>query len=277
MSSKTDIKRSIQQQSHICVNTLWTGGLDSTARIVELSRKHVIVQPYYISDPNRGSTEYEKAAMKTILMRLNQDPNTKAEILPVKEIPLGEVEPDSHITSSWNRLHQMYHVGSQYDFLARYAKQHGIILEVGIEKGEGRAQNSINTDSRMVQFEDHTGTNYKISRKDSTDDVWNIYRYFTFPLWDKDKHQEVAMMEQLGCSDIIGMTWFCHDPLLGKPCGHCNPCKDARHYGFSWRLSASRTILWYFLRPRQAIRKLVETFACMSFFQTKQRCHLRMK
>lgn len=81
MSSKTDIERSTQQQSHIYVNTLWTGGLDS-----------VIVQPYYIYvlDPNRGSTEYEKATMKTIFMRLNQDPNTKAEILPVKDVPRTE-------------------------------------------------------------------------------------------------------------------------------------------------------------------------------------------
>lgn len=90
MSSKTDIEHSIQQQPHICVNTLWISGLDSTARIVELSYKHVIVQPYYTLDPNRGSTEYEKAVMKTILMRLNQDPNTKAEILPVKDIPRTE-------------------------------------------------------------------------------------------------------------------------------------------------------------------------------------------
>ena len=238
-----------QAQKQCLVHTLWTGGLDSTARIVELSRKTITVQPYYVVDPGRKSVPYEKKAMQKIQARLMNDSQTQATILPVKEIHLNEVEPCPQITNAWKVLHKRYHVGSQYDFLARYAQQHGIVLEVGVEKGEGKAQNSIHHESKMVSFTNSVGKNFKISEPDSSEETKTLYQHFTFPLWEKNKHEEVRMMEALGCSDIVEMTWFCHSPLFGKPCGHCNPCKDARHYGFAWRLSTSRTILWYFLRP----------------------------
>lgn len=36
------------------VNILWTGGLDSSFRVIELSQMEVIIQPYYIIDPVRS-------------------------------------------------------------------------------------------------------------------------------------------------------------------------------------------------------------------------------
>lgn len=248
--SEQNISSNQPSRNHVdLVHILWTGGLDSTARIVELSRKKVTIQPYYVIDSGRKSVIYEKKAMQRIRERLEQDSQTLATILPIKEIYLTEVAPCQKITNAWKVLHNHYKLGSQYDFLARYAHQHGIILELGVEKGEGKAQNSIHSESKMISFTDAVGENFKISESDSTEEAKILYRQFTFPLWEKDKHAEVRMMEALGCGDIVTMTWFCHSPLFGKPCGHCNPCKDARHYGFSWRLSASRTILWYFLLP----------------------------
>lgn len=245
-------------RSFPCINVLWTGGLDSTARIVELSRKNLTIQPYYVIDPTRKSSIYEKKAMTNIREYLLNDTKTIAKIMPVKEIVFDDIDKDFEITSSWKILYKKYRVGSQYDYLARYAKQHGIILEVGVEKGDGRAQTSIHMESKMIPYEDETGLNFKISKDVSSTDTWNLYQYFTFPLWEKNKHAEVKMMNDLGCGDIVDMTWFCHSPLFGKPCGHCNPCKDARHYGFAWRLSPSRTILWYFMRPKAVAKSVIK-------------------
>lgn len=238
-------------------HVLWTGGLDSTARIVELSRKEVTVQPYYVIDPLRASTKYEMDAMDSIRVSLINDHLTKADILPIMLIKTDDIAPDSTITTAWKRLNKKYKVGSQYDFLARYAKQNNILLEVGIEKGDGRAQTAIHHESRMIQFEDAFGKNFHIEEGSSSKDTYALFRYFTFPLWEKDKHTEVRMMEDLGAACIVGKTWFCHTPLLGGPCGHCNPCKDARHYGFGWRLSTVRYVLWYILRPKAFARSII--------------------
>lgn len=36
------------------INILWTGGLDSTCRVAQLSQMgNIIIQPYYIIDPCR--------------------------------------------------------------------------------------------------------------------------------------------------------------------------------------------------------------------------------
>lgn len=240
------------------IHTLWTGGLDSTARIVELSRKSLIIQPYYLIDQNRPSTSFELKAMEQIRDRLLSDKKTLASILPVKVINADSVRADETISNAWQRINLEFKVGSQYDFLARYAKDNDIILEIGIERGGGRAQTAIRNQAEMTRFEDITGINFRISENHSETDTFKVFKWFTFPLWEKNKHEEVDLMKKSSCGDVVEMTWFCHNPLLGKPCGHCNPCKDARHYGFGWRLSRSRYFLWYILRPKTALRSILK-------------------
>lgn len=242
-----------------CFHTLWTGGLDSTARIVFLSRQDAVVQPYYVIDPTRASVDYELDAMRNITARLRNDSHTKAVIRDLIIINKSEILPDEEIGSSWKRLHDKYGVGSQYDWLARYAKQKNIILEIGIEKGDGRAQTAILTESGMTSFceEPIKLTNYHIDSTMGHNDVWTVFNRFTFPLWETSKSMEIEMLKNLHCDDIIDMTWFCHSPLRGKPCGHCNPCKDAFHYNLGWRITKSNYYLWYLARPKEVAKSIV--------------------
>lgn len=46
--------------------TFWTGGFDSTFRILQLSRENVTVQPIYIVDPGRISSDKEIAAINKL-------------------------------------------------------------------------------------------------------------------------------------------------------------------------------------------------------------------
>ena len=56
-----------EQQSNKYVNIFWTGGWDSTFRVLQLLiAKKKTVQPFYINDPNRKSAEKELNAMKTV-------------------------------------------------------------------------------------------------------------------------------------------------------------------------------------------------------------------
>ena len=43
------------------VEIFWTGGYDSTFRVVQLSRMDVVIRPYYLSD-NRIAESYEISA-----------------------------------------------------------------------------------------------------------------------------------------------------------------------------------------------------------------------
>jgi len=54
------------------VHVLWTGGWDSTYRIVELSRTEVSILPIYCCDPERESTTEERKVMLRILDALSE-------------------------------------------------------------------------------------------------------------------------------------------------------------------------------------------------------------
>ena len=236
-------------------HTLWTGGLDSTTRVAQLSRLPVNVKLYYVLDSSRPSTPIELCAMERILYRLRHDSATKANLSDLIKIHVDEIPADEAITHAWRELNRKYGVGSQYDFLARYAKERDIVFELSVEKGDGRAQQSINAESEM----EAVNSNFHINKQKSSSEAALLFDRFDFPLWDKNKHDEVRLLESLGLGDLVEMTWFCHTPLFGKPCGHCNPCKDVRHYGFSWRLSRTNWLLWYVLRPKLVAKLLLRT------------------
>lgn len=101
------------------VNILWTGGWDSTFRILDLAEKGIIIQPYYISD-NRKSESFELNAIGEISARLNELQSTKSLIMPLKILKSSEIPEDREITDSYNILRDQVFMGSQYDWLARF-------------------------------------------------------------------------------------------------------------------------------------------------------------
>lgn len=141
------------------VNILWTGGLDSTYRVLELSRLPVIIKPYYIWDKTRGSIKQELNAMKKISHDIAVNPATKAKLLPVNVVMDSDIKDDPEITNAWKVLNEKYALGSQYDYLARFAKQNGLKLEVGLEYSErGKASKTINMET-SIQLND-SGAGY---------------------------------------------------------------------------------------------------------------------
>lgn len=69
------------------------------------------------------------------------------------------------------------------------------------------------------------------------------------------EYQTLCDME---LKDVADSTWFCHAPIMGLTCGHCNPCKDAIHEGMAWRVSALGFVLWYFFKPKQVAKSIVK-------------------
>ena len=149
----------------------WTGGFDSTFRIVQLSRFPIKLQPIYctgVASDIRKSEFYELRAIKQISELLRAKPGTKAEILPLKVIysstnpPANfdkefvyEELPHNHAVAKafrriyismmtprrdqlatgrgvLNAVNVDLYIDSQYQWLAAYANSREQPVEVGI-------------------------------------------------------------------------------------------------------------------------------------------------
>lgn len=246
------------------INVLWTGGLDSTCRVAQLSQMDdIIIQPYYIIDNNRGSVKYEISAMKNITEIIRQHPNTKATMNDVIRIKLEDIKQSPTITQSYTQLRNKYKLGCQYDFLARYAEQHNITLEVGIEcSPRCKAYNAITSEAKELLY-DSSVDELSIDLNKSSVDIINVFKNLRLgkKIWTMTKLEEVEYMKSIGLESIILKTHFCHTPVFGLTCGQCNPCKDALNEGMAFRVSKVGRILGllrkiFYNLPKTVLRKI---------------------
>ena len=105
----------ITKQPHVKI--LWTGGFDSSCRMVQLSKYPVTVQPYYLRD-NRVSEQKELEAIAAITSDIENHPETKCIILPLIQFNVADIKPDPEITEGYRRIRDLTGLGSQYDWLA---------------------------------------------------------------------------------------------------------------------------------------------------------------
>jgi hypothetical protein len=56
------------------------------------------------------------------------------------------------------------------------------------------------------------------------DSRYELFRCFRLPLFDTTKREMRAQAREAGFDEIMRLTWFCHRPRRGQPCGTCNPC-----------------------------------------------------
>lgn len=239
------------------VNILWTGGLDSSFRVIELSQMDVVIQPYYIVDTVRRSLPNELKAMANISKIIKSHPRTKAVLLDLIKINLNDIKQDSEITNAFNRLHDTYIIGHQYDLIARYAVQNNIRFEMSLEKSDrSKAMNCILTETKLTTFKEGAYEVLRIDVENSTHDGYAIYSNIDFPtsLWGLTKTEEVKRLAELGHSETVKHTWFCHFPVWGMPCGHCNPCCDSINEGLAFRVPKIGKVLYYIYKPYYFIK-----------------------
>lgn len=116
------------------VAVLWTGGWDSSYRVVELSKQNVNIQPVYILDEARKSNQRERAAIEKITELLKQRKETKATFLPMDIIKVSDIPEDKKITSAWKQLNKEFDYGIQHDWTARVAAWKYPMINMCIEK-----------------------------------------------------------------------------------------------------------------------------------------------
>jgi len=224
------------------IRLFWTGGFDSSFRVVQLSRCKVIIQPYYVVDNKyRRSIENELKAIGEITEDIIANPHTKCVIHPLVKVYVEDIEPDKEIEEAFTRVKREIALGTQYEWLARFARVNPGI-ELCLEKDEtshvynyfqkNGVENTITEGEIIFQ---------ELDKSRSSEDLVTIFGNFHFPLplREMTKLEMVELYRSMGYYETMLKTWFCHNPVKNRPCGVCNPCKIVIKEGLSFRMPPS--------------------------------------
>lgn len=217
-------------------NVLWTGGWDSTFRVLDLTiLKKQEVQPFYIIDHDRLSKKVELKTMNKIKQKLEEMfPDSKGLIKETVFIQKDKIPENKNITDKFNRLIKESFMGTQYDWLARYSEANNIQnLELNIHKDD-------HAEVFVRKYVDEISKDndlYYTLKSNAIGTDYDLFKYYNFPLLDYTKTEMGEIAKANGFSDLMELTWFCFKPTLrGTPCGSCNPCKYTRDEGLGRRV-----------------------------------------
>lgn len=216
------------------VEILWTGGWDSTFRVVELSRmERVTVQPVYVVDPKRKSVPYELKAMDSIIKCLKEKCDTKAQIADIDKIELNNIQRDEEISEAYRIIHSKTGLGSQHEWLAWLGKQRPG-MEMGTESGTPATSHIIDAIETFCNLRIEKNIGYV----DSTSSVEGklVLGWFKYPLITRCETDMLQQIEAWGYEDVMKNIWFCHTPINGTPCGCCHPCAVKMESEMQWLL-----------------------------------------
>lgn len=221
------------------IYVLWTGGWDSTFRMVQIQKepgdKPIVVQPVYISENGRKSENIEIERMQKMLPMLREiGPNDFLDLMIIKR---SEIPENEQISEAYGRLNKLVRLGSQYDWIARLAVQYPGI-EVGIEKPNGEyggCSTALSKYGKLV-FRDNS---YFVDKAGSTDEINLVLGNLSYPILMITEEKMIELIHEWHCDDLMTNIWFCHTPIDGKPCGYCRPCQQKMESNMEWLIPES--------------------------------------
>lgn len=238
-----------ENSDRACVDLLWTGGWDSTFRLLQLLLLHrVAVAPHYLKDPTRASTQTELQTMARISDTLHQTyPHMRELLQPLRIAEVNDVAFDPEIAGALQEVRRRSFIGSQYAWLPAFCKQNAIVdIELSVHVDD-KVQALLR--SYAMEFEHPGGfRSIRVDPGHSDTAEFALFRYFSFPLFHIDKLGIGRQAEAEGWSAIMDMTWFCHTPVRGKPCGICAPCVYTITEGLARRVPLSRRAVSFLYR-----------------------------
>ncbi len=207
---------------------LWTGGFDSTFMILKYARDELNIQPIYVIDQERKSTQYELNAMKVIINMLETKfySDVKAKINPVQIVEMKDIPPNEYITSCYEKLSRKIKVGRQYEWLSRLSLAYPYV-DVGVEKhinGYGGCTAAIMDDGGYVERD---GVGY-LNIEKSSKEIIALFGKFRFPILYYTELEMLSLIHLWGWDEIVKNVWFCHNPINNLPCGMCRPCQQKK-------------------------------------------------
>jgi hypothetical protein len=203
----------------------WTGGLDSTFRLMELLRTgDGPVQPIYLyfrPKPPRLSSDLEIRTMNRLGAEIRASLPRPDRLRPTLIRLRGDFALSPEIRRADVALQKQAHVGSQYRWLAQFCHDTGF-PDASIEMCMPRHDPP--SPLQCAIFEDPSAPRPTLKPGPAA----TLFRYYRFPTLHRSKAEMLAEARAGGFAEILEKTWFCHSPLWGMPCGGCNPCRIAR-------------------------------------------------
>jgi hypothetical protein len=239
------VEHNVTNTTHL----LWTGGWDSTFRLLQLLfDERTNVQPWYLVHEERPSVPWEYEAMGQIRKALeNAMPGARKRLRPTRVVDVGSLAPAPDLTAMACRLR----LGSQYEWLPRFAREYGLDgLEISVEFRPGRVQAMLAP--LLVESVGPGGLTLRVDPDHIADGDPDLalFSAFSFPLIRVTKQEMLREARARRWEPLLALTWFCHNPKKGRPCGSCTPCLIAVEEGFSHRIPLIRR-----LRPRLRLLK----------------------
>lgn len=238
------------------VKLLWTGGWDSTFRLLDLVvLQGRIVQPYYVIDSGRGSVAVERETMDRIRAATGDrfGSEAAARILPTIEDRIADIPEVPEVRAAFGALREQARVGGQYCWLAEFALRHQL---TGLEIGQERLVNSGVVRPLLDPELDRSRSPIRLREPPSNPHLW-IFRFFEFPLIDTTKHQMLNRARKTGLLPIMLLTHSCFNPRPdGSPCGKCVPCRTSLLEGMMFRFPWRIRLRWRVRRFREWSRRM---------------------
>ncbi len=122
----------------------------------------------------------------------------------------------TNITGHFEQCLRFGFIGGQYEWLARFcAQRHIEDMELAIHRDDKARELLVDLIDTSRQ---------SLDPKHAGDSRYELFKVFRFPLFDKTKEQMRTEARSAGLEEFMALTWFCHRPIRGEPCGVCNPC-----------------------------------------------------
>jgi len=228
------------------VHLLWTGGWDSTFRLLYLLIKQKrVVQPHYIIDADRRGAGEELLVRNKIVEKIFAlFPETKSRLCPSIFFDNTELPEMPDVTASFRRLRQRVPIGSQYEWMAKYCIMQNIHdVETCIHTG-GTANKLL--DSMVMVTDADNDHFYSLDNRYKNTDEYKVFGHYRFPVYDAHKVDMEKVARENGWIDMMKLTWFCLRPMANHtPCGRCHPCGMVMREGMTWRLPLRSRIMYY--------------------------------
>lgn len=214
------------------VHVLWTGGWDSTYRVMDLMAQGgpAMVQPHYVINPERLSHQLELAAIRRIRERAIERWGNR--LLAPKTIELDQIPVSEPAQRQHDELAKRFNIGPQYLWLAEYARSAGI----------SRLELCIHIDDKAYRIMTEQGVAEE-PLQGHADPIALFRERFSFPILNLTKLQMRDNARAAGFEDLMNLTWFCQIPAHNStPCGFCNPCQWTIKEGLAYRVPRGRRV-----------------------------------
>jgi hypothetical protein len=182
----------------------------------------------------------ELLTMMRIKQKVRHDLADRADLLlPVRFVAVSDLLGHERTARAFAEIRKRTHIGVQYDWLGRFCHQFGISdLQLCIHRDD-RAHDVL---QHVVEDRGGTLKDYRVSDRHVGSAEHELFRHYSFPIFDMSKLQMEAIAKDEGFSAIMALTWFCHAPKGDKPCGLCRPCRYTIDEGLGWRVPYFRRL-----------------------------------